>query len=160
MISATHLHAMLVHFPIALLLVGFLFHIIGLFRTQSFFRKAAFYLLMPGTLGTVATYLSGDEAGEGIEDGPLEAPMEAHEDAATFTLWLTVATGAFFLALALLKYTRTWTLVIGTILFAGVVVGISRTGYLGGQLVYQHGAGVEMGIEIPPVVGGEVGDDD
>ena len=53
-----------------------------------------------------------------------------------------------------------WTVVIGTVLCAGVVAGISRTGYLGGQLVYQHGAGVELGIEIPPVVGGQVGDDD
>ncbi|MEO8588800.1 MAG: DUF2231 domain-containing protein [Flavobacteriales bacterium] len=160
MISATHLHAMLVHFPIALLIVGFLFQLIGLFRANTFYRKAALYLLVLGALGTVATYLSGDQAGEGIEDGPLEAPMDLHEDAATFTLWLTVATGVFFVALALLKYTRTWTTVIGTILFAAVVGGIARTGYLGGQLVYQHGAGVELGIDLPPVVGGGEGDED
>jgi uncharacterized membrane protein len=32
------------------------------------------------------------------------------------------------------------------LLFALVIVAIGRTGYLGGQLVFKHGAGIELGF--------------
>ena len=53
MISATHLHAMVVHFPIALLMVAFLFELISFFYKKEFFRQSAVYLLILGMLGTV-----------------------------------------------------------------------------------------------------------
>ncbi len=37
MISATHLHAILIHFPIALIIVGFFSEIIHLFSKKEFF---------------------------------------------------------------------------------------------------------------------------
>ncbi|MDD3722233.1 MAG: hypothetical protein PHW92_07085 [Lutibacter sp.] len=39
MISATHLHAIIIHFPVALLMVGFLLEIIVVFiKNDSFFK--------------------------------------------------------------------------------------------------------------------------
>lgn len=67
MISATHLHAMVVHFPIALLMAGFLSEVIAFFYKKMFFRQAAFYLLLLGALGTIVSYLAGNAAGEGIK---------------------------------------------------------------------------------------------
>jgi len=146
MISATHLHAMAVHFPIALLIVGFLSELISIFYKKDFFRQAAFYLLMLGTLGTIAAYLAGNAAGEGIEEGPLGKAMELHEQAATIALWLTGFTAAVYLAIAFFKYKKSWVSIARIILFAGVITAIARTGYLGGQLVYKHGAGVELAL--------------
>ena len=46
MVSATHLHAIAVHLPIALLIVGFLFEVISFFYEKKIFRQLAFYLLI------------------------------------------------------------------------------------------------------------------
>jgi uncharacterized membrane protein len=146
MISSTHLHAMVVHFPIALLMVGFLFETISFFYKKEFFRQSAFYLLILGMLGTVASYLAGNAAGEGMEEGPLNKAMELHEQAATISLWLTIITALVYGGIYFLKYNRSWLRIIAVLLFAGVIGSIARTGYLGGQLVYKHGAGVELAL--------------
>ena len=66
MLSATHLHAMAVHFPIALLVIGFFAELFSLFMQKPFLRKAALCLLITGTVGTIVSYLAGNAAGEGI----------------------------------------------------------------------------------------------
>lgn len=146
MISATHLHAMAVHFPIALLMVGFLSAIIALFSKKEFYHKAAFYLLLLGTLGIIVTYLAGNAAGEGMEEGTLKKAMELHEQAATVSLWLTIITAGAYLSIYFFKYHKNWLKIISVLLFAGAISAIARTGYLGGQLVYKHGAGVELAL--------------
>jgi uncharacterized membrane protein len=146
MISATHLHAMAVHFPIALLLVGFLFEVISFFYKKDFFKLSAFYLLLLGTIGTIVSYFAGEAAGDGMEEGTLGKAIELHEQAATIALWLTIITALVYTIIHLLKYRKGWLRIIAVILFAGVIGSIARTGYLGGQLVYKHGAGVELAL--------------
>ena len=102
MISATHFHAMAVHFPIAILMAGFLSELIE------------------------ATQL--------------------HEQAAAFALTPTVITAIFYLCNFIMKFSKSWVRITCIILFAGAVRAIVRTGYLGGQLVYRHGAGVELAL--------------
>jgi uncharacterized membrane protein len=146
MISSTHLHAIVIHFPIALLIIGFLTELVSLFLMKPFFKQMAFYLLLLGTFGTIVSYLSGDAAGEGMEGGSLGRAIELHEEAATIALWLTITTAVLYLLVFIFKYNRKWVRVVGVLLFACVVGAIARTGYLGGQLVYKHGAGVELGL--------------
>lgn len=146
MISSTHLHAIVIHFPIALLIIGFLTELVSLFLMKPFFKQMAFYLLLLGTFGTVVSYLSGDAAGEGMEGGSLGRAIELHEEAATIALWLTFTTAVLYLLVFIFKYNRKWVRVVSILLFACVVGAIARTGYLGGQLVYKHGAGVELGL--------------
>lgn len=146
MFTASHLHAMFIHFPIALLVVGFLAEVISLFSKKMFFKKAGFYLLVLGTLGTIASYFSGNSAGEGIEEGPLANAMALHEQAATITLWLTIATSLAYSAIFIFKYKKNWAKIVTILLFAAIIGGITRTGYLGGQLVYKHGAGVQLAL--------------
>lgn len=144
MISATHLHAMIIHFPIALLMAGFLSEIIAFFFKKEFFSQAAFYLLILGALGASAAYLTGSFAGEGIEEGPLKNPMELHDQAATFTLLLAIITALFRIVVFYFKYNRSWVKWVGILLFTALVGSVARTGFLGGQLVYSHGAGVQL----------------
>ncbi len=146
MISATHLHAMAVHFPIALLITGFMAELTGLFYKKDFFKQAAFYLLLAGTLGTIASYLIGNAAGEGMEEGSLGKAMELHEQAATIALWLTILTAVAYLLKNIFNYQKKMLNFILVILYATVITAIARTGYLGGQLVYKHGAGIELAL--------------
>lgn len=146
MITSTHLHAMAVHFPIALLMVGFLSEMIALFYKKTFFRQAAFYLLLTGTAGTIVAYLAGNAAGSGIEAGALKKALELHEQAATIALWLTIATAVCYLAAYFFKTQTNWVRTAAIILFAAAIGTITRTGYLGGELVYKHGAGVELAL--------------
>lgn len=146
MISATHFHAMIIHFPIALLMAGFLSEIIALFSKKEFFSNVAFYLLFLGALGASAAYVSGSYAGEGIEDGPLKNPVELHEQVATVTLWLAIITALFRAVVFYFKYSRSWVKWVGILLFAALVGSVAITGYLGGQLVYSHGAGVQLAL--------------
>ncbi len=146
MFTASHLHAMFIHFPIALLIVGFLSEVISLFSKKEFFKRGGFYLLVLGTLGTIASYLSGNAAGEGIEEGPLGKVMGLHEQAATITLWLTIITAIVYVTIFIFQYKQSWVKIVSIILFAAVIGSIARTGYLGGQLVYKHGAGVQLAL--------------
>lgn len=146
MISATHLHAMVIHFPIALLLIGFLNEIIGIAFKNTFFNKTAFYLLILGAFGTIASYLSGDAAGEGMEGGTLGKAIELHENAAIITLLLAITTSIVYSAVNWFNYSNKWIKVASVLLFAALIGGVSRTAYLGGQLVYNHGAGVELAL--------------
>lgn len=144
MFTATHLHAMIVHFPIALVLVGFLFETIGFISKKDFFHKASFYILILAAAGAIFSYLTGHSAGEGMESGSLEAAMEAHEDAALITLWLTIAVAVVRLFMEFWKNSFSWLRIVSFILLLGAVGGVARTGYLGGQLVFRHAAGVEL----------------
>ena len=146
MFTSNHLHAMFIHFPIALLIVGFLAEVISLFSKKEFFKRAGFYLLLLGTLGTIASYFTGNAAGEGIEEGPLEKVIELHEQAAVITLWLTIITAIVYGIIFIFQYRQRWLKIISIILFAAVIGSIARTGYLGGQAVYKHGAGVQMSL--------------
>jgi uncharacterized membrane protein len=147
MISSTHLHAMIVHFPIALLLVGFLADVLALFSPRSFFRQAALSLLVLGTAGVVAAFFSGNAAGEGMEEGSLGQAMSLHAQAAQITLWLSLSAALFRVGAMLLKQNCRWARVISFVLVTLSAVAVSRTGYLGGQLVFKHAAGVELSLE-------------
>lgn len=145
MISATHLHAMLVHFPIALLIIGFLSEMVSFFYKKDFFSQTAFYLLVLGTLGTIASYFAGRSAGDGMDEGSLGIAMEQHKQAATISLWLAIVTAVLYLAVYFLQNKKVWVKVLSVLMFALVIGAIGRTGYLGGQLVFKHGAGIELG---------------
>jgi uncharacterized membrane protein len=137
---------MVIHFPIALLMAGFLSEIIALFRKRLFFHQARFYLLLLGTLGSVIAYLTGNAAGEGMEEGELAKAIQLHEQAASLTLWLTVTTAIMYIGIYFFQIKKIWINILSLLLFAGVIGSVARTGYLGGQLVYKHGAGVELAL--------------
>ena len=146
MFTATHLHAMIVHFPIALVLVAFVSELAGFFIQKKFFQQVSLYLLILAALGAIAAFLTGDAAGDGMEGGSLHEAMELHEHAAVFTLWFTIAAAGAKIAMVFLKKEIRWFRIAAFVLLLGAVGGVARTGYLGGQLVFKHAAGVELGL--------------
>jgi uncharacterized membrane protein len=147
MIDLTYIHPMVVHFPIALLIIGFIAEVTGAIFKKEFFSKAALYLVIIGALGVVAAYFSGDFAGDGItETGTLKQALELHESAAILTVWLVIATALLRTALVLLKKfhgTLQW---VSIALFLIATLSIARTGHYGGQLVFKHAAGVRLDL--------------
>ncbi len=149
MIDFTYIHPMVVHFPIALLVIGFLSDVAGAILKKDFFSTAALYLIILGTLGVVGAYLSGDFAGDGVtESGTLKQALELHESSAVLTVWLVVATAAVRIALVVLKKFRGSFQWIAIALFLVAVLSIARTGHYGGQLVFKHAAGVRLDLGI------------
>lgn len=149
MFDTQHLHPMIVHFPIALLIIGFLFDLTGSIFKREFFSKTSFYLLILGTLGVIAAYISGNLAGEGItEVGSLKQALETHEGAAELTLWIMVIASVVRISSVVIKkYTKILRWVALTVFFIGVL-SVARTGYYGGQLVYKNAAGVQFNLNM------------
>ena len=83
------IHPLVVHFPIAQLLVAPLFIVIGLLRRsdRSFqFMLVALILMALGTVGTFVATSSGEAAGELAENIPqAKAVLEHHQDLAETT---------------------------------------------------------------------------
>lgn len=144
MFTATHLHAMIVHFPIALLLAGFLSEILHLFNRQEFYRWGASFLLFLGTLGAAAAFISGNSAGEGMEAGPLSQAIESHEKIALLTLILSAVALIFRMVTPFLRWGENLKRMLEVAFFALAIGAVSYAGYLGGQLVFRHAAGVEL----------------
>ncbi len=143
----SHIHPMLVHFPIALLIVGFLSETIGLFVKKEFFSTAGFYLLLLGAVGAAAAYLTGEQAGDGItEIGALKLALESHEGAAELTLWLAgIAAAVRVMIVVFKKYSGIYRTA-AYVLFLCAVLSVARTGFYGGELVYKHAAGVQLNL--------------
>lgn len=137
---------MVIHFPIALLIAGYLSALIALFSKKQFFGNASLYLLILGTLGAIVAYVSGNYAGDGMTDSLIQEPLELHEDAALVTLVLSIITVVFYAALYFYKYEKAWSKWTGIIVFSGLIGFVARTGYLGGELVFKHGAGIELAL--------------
>lgn len=149
MIDINHLHPMIVHFPIALLMVGFLSDLLGITLKKDFFNRAGYYLLILGTIGVVAAYFSGEFAGDGVvEAGALGQALETHESAALISLWLMVGTALVRIGAVIFHRYNGIIRIIAILLFFVGILSIARTGYYGGELVYKHAAGVQLNLGI------------
>ncbi len=147
MFGLPFIHPMIVHFPIALLIIGFLSDLIGTIWKKEFFSKAGFYLLILGTLGVLAAYFTGNLAGDGLtEAGPLKQALELHEEAAELSLWLMAATAVMRIAFVLTKRYKGILQWAALLLFFIGVLSVARTGYYGGELVFKHAAGVQFSL--------------
>jgi len=145
MIDQSHLHPMIVHFPIALIIIGFLSDLVGAVMKRQFFTNAGLYLIVLGSLGMIAAYISGNIAGDGVtEMGALGKALETHEGAATLALWSIIILAILRVALAVTKQMAGWKQWAMVILLAVGVGTISRAGYYGGELVFKHAAGVQL----------------
>ena len=144
------LHPAVVHFPIALLLVGAVFAAAAVFVRRWHLPLFAAILLSLGALGAVAATATGEEEEEKVEHAMPSAEPLLEEHAG----WGESARNAGLLAavIALGAATLASRPVLGrslsvlTALVAiGAAYGVVQAGHFGGELVYRHGAGVTPG---------------
>lgn len=150
MLNTSHLHPMIVHFPIAVIMIGFIADFLSLFLSKGKqLSKTGFYLEILGMLAAIAAFVTGYL---GILQKGDEAEMlrESHELFATFTL-ISIILATFFRFLLVyhkkeespLKYVA-----LGLFFFSFIFVII--TGYLGGTLVYNYMLGLNESVVIFP----------
>jgi uncharacterized membrane protein len=138
MIDTSHFHPMLVHFPIALVVFGFLADLASMFfKKEACLSRLGFYLLILGTLSALIAWFTGiffttemsGSAGE-IKD--------THELFAWITLG-TLIVASLFRILLQTRYrdnaNMKW---VAFALYALAAVFVSITGFYGGTLVYNY----------------------
>ena len=134
-------HALLTAFPVALLSVAVVFEILAVALKKDGMRRTGFALLLVGTLGAGAAVLAGLQAEEGVaHGGPAHELMEHHEQLAFITLG-TFAVAALWRLLRERKMgggERFAVLVVSL----GGLASLAYTGHHGGQLVFEHAAGI------------------
>ncbi len=151
-----HLHPLSVHFPIALILVGFLFDLFSLFfRKEKCLSKAGFWLMILGTVSAFAAYFSGEYFSKELI-GTAGEHKEIHECWAKATMFTML--GALVIRIVLMGMKKDqgplkWLVFVLYLAGAGLV---SYTGFLGGSLVYDimlnEGSGVENPQSSPETV--------
>jgi len=146
------LHPMVVHFPIALLLVVPLFALGGLVVPRRYgdgLLLAALGLMFLGTVSAWVSVVSGHAAAELAERTPeISAAIEVHERlGGTVALVFTILTILYAVLLAVplwIRRTLRRSVILG--LHAGFLVlylagmgGVAATGHQGGMLVHKYG---------------------
>jgi len=142
------IHPSVVHFPIALTIVGALFSVLYVFTKKDWMRWFAPLLLSLALAGAVTAYFTGQAASDRAEKiGVPDKAIEEHEESGLWALGM-IAVACLLGWATHARRKGTWVAMILTLLAASVV---ARTAHLGGQLVYVHGAGRVQGA--PGVAG-------
>ncbi|MEA4852427.1 MAG: DUF2231 domain-containing protein [Paludibacter sp.] len=138
MFSTSHLHPMLVHFPIALIAIGFLAEFAFLlFKKEICLTKMGYYLLVVGTLAACVTWLSGDLFTSDME-GAAGQMRETHELLATMTVVISLLTVALRTYMLVKKQEPKAVKGLAFVFYALAAISVSATGFFGGTLVYNY----------------------
>jgi uncharacterized membrane protein len=137
MLSPEHFHPMIVHFPIALIIVGFLADLLSLFiKKEPCLSKIGYYLEILGTLAALAAWGTGYFLTSPLE-GEAGLLREKHELFATLTLVTIVIATLARIILVYIGNENTNYKYIPLVLFFLAFVFVSYTGFLGGSLVIE-----------------------
>ena len=138
MISVTHLHPMVVHFPIALIIVGFAADFLGLFlKNETWLPKAAFWLMLLGFLSAVVAFCTGYFFTSPMEGDP-GIVRERHELFAVLTLIAISLSAIFRTVIVIMKKDETRLKYISLGIYFLAFALVSVTGYIGGSLVMDY----------------------
>jgi len=146
--SISQLHPAIVHFPIALTLTGFLFLVIGYLKRPDFKRFSVYILILAFLSSFIAVY-TGSRAGEEMKEIPnIEQALEKHADMGENIRWaLGICAILGIIALSNLSGRKA----VGFLFFLAYLLSavlVGYTGYLGGELVLEHGAGYRHIMEL------------
>lgn len=138
MISVTHLHPMVVHFPIALIIVGFGADFMGLFlRKETWLPKAGFWLMLLGFLAAVVAFCTGYFFTSPMDGAP-GVMRERHETFAILTLISISVAMAIRVILIILKKEGTGLKYVYMAAYFLAFGFVSITGFIGGSLVMDY----------------------
>ena len=136
------LHAVLNDFPVGLLVAAVIFEILFLLTKRDSLRIAAYWTLMAGVIGAGLAVLSGLGAEDRIAHGEaVHEIMEEHEE-------LALITTGIFAVVALWRLWRERVMSRGERM-AALCLALVGSGFLvstgqhGGELVFDHAAGIK-----------------
>jgi uncharacterized membrane protein len=99
-VNLAHIHLILNHVPVIGIPIALVFFLYGLYQKNASAQRFALLVLIGLAAAVVPVYFSGEPAEKVIEHLPgfAESFIESHEDAALFSLILTLITGVAALA--------------------------------------------------------------
>jgi uncharacterized membrane protein len=143
MFNTDHLHPIIVHFPIAIIIVGFFAEVASLFfKKEKCLSKTGFYLMVLGLLAAVAGWISGHLFTEAPTQGEILKVYLNHKTGALITMIL-ITTGTIlriWLMIAKKEETSLKWIAFGFYLLA--FAAVTFTGYMGGTMVYNFMIGL------------------
>ncbi len=139
------MHPQVVHFVVALGIVGAILRWVSLSRRLAFTRPAAAVLLIVAAGASVVAAEAGQQAQDRVEAIPgVRAQVQAHQDAGEWARDVLLVVGALELAgLALVKREqwRRWAEIGSAVACLAAVGAIYKAGDRGGDLVYSFAGG-------------------
>jgi uncharacterized membrane protein len=130
---------MIVHFPIAIIMVGFLAEVVSLFfKSEKCLSKTGFYFLILGALSAIAGWSTGKLFTTEPTQGAIVGIFEKHETGALITMLLIILSAAFRIFLLIKKKEETPLKWIAFALYFLAFAAVAFTGYLGGTMVYDY----------------------
>jgi uncharacterized membrane protein len=139
MFNTAHIHPMVVHFPIALIMTGFLAEVVSLFFSkEKCLSKTGLYLMVLGAISAIVAWSSGQLFTNDPTQGAIVEVFEKHESAALVTM-LLISSGALFrIYLAVGKKEETSLKWVSFALYGLAFASVIYTGFLGGTMVFDY----------------------
>ena len=139
------LHPAVVHFPIVLLIAGFVLAAMVLIRSSYSMAIASAIILTLATIGSQVALMTGEKE-EDAGERASRAVLEKHEEAAELTRWLALGAALAAVGTVIVQKKRPAMVrpaaAATTLISLAAVGAVVWTAHQGGLLVYQHGAGV------------------
>jgi uncharacterized membrane protein len=143
MFNASHFHPMVVHFPIALIMTGFLADLVYLiWKKDECLSKAGFWLMVLGTLGAAAAFITGEFFTSHPSEGEIAGVFESHETGAWVTLIVMLVGSALRIYLVAAKKAQSQLKWAVFALYLTGAAAVSYTGFLGGSMVFNYMVGL------------------
>ncbi len=142
---APGIHPLIIHFPIALLSLAVGLTALAIFYNPKWITKSTLGLYVLGTLGALASYISGKDAADSIGlNLKAEIAIGTHSDWALYTLiYFGVLTTIYYVVLFMLKKERvSYRIIVAVLAVAGFFI-LGQTAEYGGRLVFEYGLGVQ-----------------
>jgi len=142
MIELTHLHPMTVHFPIAVILIGFLVELVSLFyKKEPCLSKMGYYLMIIGMVAALAAFGTGYFLTDPL-DGEAGIMRQTHKLFATLTLISIILATTLRILLIYLNKEGSYLMWIVLGLYLMSFIFVIYTGYLGGHLMMDYMIGL------------------
>lgn len=142
------LHPAVVHFPIVLILLGSVVAVAAAFIRRWQLPGIAAGLFVIGAMGAVTAVQTGGREGEMAGETPaIESLLDQHEEWAERTQIAAIAVALLAVGTVLITRWPAAARALGVATAVGALVStwcVIETGHYGGQLVYRHGAGVNL----------------
>lgn len=139
MFSTSHLHPMIVHFPIALITIGFLADVLSMFlKEEKCLSKTGLYLMVLGALAAVAAWSTGQLFTNEPAQGAIVEVFEKHETGALITMIIMLIGSAFRIWLVTSKKEESSLKWVAFGLYLIGFCAVTFTGFMGGTMVYNY----------------------
>ena len=138
-------HPQITHGPIVLIIVAFLFEVVGRLLDRDWWRKAAFAMLILGVVAAFLAVQSGEAASVAVEkQGVPERTVDAHGDLGKLALWFGLGAVVVRAIAGRMGPVRAAVSGLGLALHLVAAVTVGIAAHRGAQLIFEHGAGVRL----------------